>query len=121
MSDARLLSVQTGRTAPLGPDEVPSAFVKTARQGPVAVMRLGLRFGPDIGFIGFDELEWAPLVGPGLTTIAQPTDALGRLAARCLIERLQGSPSPPRQILLSGELVVRGSSRRDAAIAPGQK
>jgi LacI family kdg operon repressor len=86
-----------------------------------AVMRLGLRFGPDIGFIGFDELEWAPLVGPGLTTIAQPTDALGRLAARCLIERLQGSPSPPRQILLSGELVVRGSSRRDAAISPVQK
>jgi len=42
MSDARLLSVQAGRTAPLGPDEVPSAFVKTARQGPVAVMRLGL-------------------------------------------------------------------------------
>ncbi len=42
MSDAFLLSVQTGRTAPLGPDDVPSAFVKTARQGPVAVMRLGL-------------------------------------------------------------------------------
>jgi MOSC domain-containing protein YiiM len=42
MSDARLLSVQTGRAAPLGPDAVPSAFVKTARQGPVAVMRLGL-------------------------------------------------------------------------------
>ena len=79
----------------------------------IAVMRLGLRFGPDIGFIGFDELDWAPLVGPGLTTIAQPTDALGRLAARCLIERLQGSPSPPRQILLSGELIVRGSSRRN--------
>jgi LacI family kdg operon repressor len=80
-----------------------------------AAMRLGLRFGSEIGFIGFDELDWAPLVGPGLTTIAQPTDALGRLAARCLIERLQGSPSPPRQILLSGELIVRGSSQRDAA------
>jgi len=77
-----------------------------------AVMRLGLRFGPDIGFVGFDELDWAPLVGPGLTTIAQPTDALGRLAARCLIERLQGSHSPPRQILLAGELIVRGSSQR---------
>lgn len=83
-----------------------------------AMMRLGLRFGADVGFIGFDELDWAPLVGPGLSTIAQPTDALGRLAARCLIERLQGSPSPPRQILLSGELVVRGSSRRDAGVAP---
>lgn len=42
MADALLLSVQTGRTAPLGPEAVPSAFVKTARQGPVAVMRLGL-------------------------------------------------------------------------------
>jgi len=42
MSGARLLSVQTGRSAPLGPDAVPSAIVKTARQGPVAVMRLGL-------------------------------------------------------------------------------
>ena len=42
MSDACLLSVQTGRGAPLGPDAVPSAFVKTARQGPVAVTRLGL-------------------------------------------------------------------------------
>ena len=78
-----------------------------------AVQRLSLRFGPDIGFIGFDELDWAPLVGPGLSTIAQPTDALGQLAARCLIERLQGSPSPPRQILLQGELIARGSSRRE--------
>src|SRR5580765_350121 len=42
MSDAHLLSVQTGRTAPLGPDGVPSAFVKIARQGAVAVTRLGL-------------------------------------------------------------------------------
>jgi len=42
MSDALLLSVQTGRTAPLGPDSVPSAFVKTSRQGAVAVTRLGL-------------------------------------------------------------------------------
>lgn len=39
---ALLLSVQTGRTAPLGPEGVPSAFVKTARAGPVAVTSLGL-------------------------------------------------------------------------------
>jgi MOSC domain-containing protein YiiM len=39
---ASILSVQTGRAAPLGPDHVPSAFVKTARTGAVAVMQLGL-------------------------------------------------------------------------------
>ena len=39
---AQLLSVQTGRIAPLGPDQVPSGFVKTSRQGAVHVGRLGL-------------------------------------------------------------------------------
>ena len=75
-----------------------------------AVARLGWRFGEDLGFVGIDETEWAPLVGPGLSTIAQPTDALGRLATTCLLERLQGMDLPPRQILLPGHLVVRRSS-----------
>ena len=75
-----------------------------------AVARLGWRFGQDIGFVGIDETDWAPLVGPGLSTIAQPTDDLGRLAISCLMERLQGVQLPPRQILLQGRLVVRGSS-----------
>ncbi|MFZ2295050.1 MAG: substrate-binding domain-containing protein, partial [Polaromonas sp.] len=51
-----------------------------------------------------------PYIGPGLSTIAQPTDELGRLAAGCLIERIKGVDLPPRQILLSGQLLARGSS-----------
>ncbi len=81
-----------------------------------AVARLGWQFGRDLGFVGFDETEWAPLVGPGLTTIEQPTDDIGRLATNCLLERLQGRDFPPRQILLAGRLVERGSS----AAAPGR-
>lgn len=74
------------------------------------VARLGWRLGEDIGLIGFDDAEWAPLIGPGITTIAQPTDDLGRMAARCLIERIGGFDPPPRQILLSGKLTARGST-----------
>jgi LacI family transcriptional regulator, kdg operon repressor len=73
--------------------------------------RLGWRLGADLGLVGFDEIDWAPLVGPGLTTIAQPTDDLGRLAASCLLERLNGLVLPPRQILLPGRLIERGSSQ----------
>ncbi len=76
-----------------------------------AMARLGWRFGEDLGFVGFDDPEWASLIGPGLSTIAQPTDAIGRAAASCLIERLRGLQGPARQLLLPGELVVRGSSR----------
>jgi LacI family transcriptional regulator, kdg operon repressor len=75
-----------------------------------AVAHLGWTFGRDLGFVGIDDTEWAPLVGPGLTTVAQPTDALGRLATACLLERLHGLAVPPRQILLQGQLAVRGSS-----------
>ena len=39
---AVLVSVQTGRIAPLGPEKVPSGFVKIARLGEVAVTPLGL-------------------------------------------------------------------------------
>ena len=77
-----------------------------------AVGRLGWRFGNDLGFVGFDETDWAPLVGAGLTTIAQPTDDIGRVATSCLLERLRGGDLPPRQILLAGRLVPRASSRR---------
>ena len=73
--------------------------------------RLGWQFGADLGFVGFDDPEWASLIGPGLSTVAQPTDAIGRAAATCLIERLRGLDAPARQLLLPGELVVRGSSR----------
>jgi LacI family kdg operon repressor len=72
--------------------------------------RLGWQFGRELGFVGFDDTEWAPLVGPGLSSIAQPTDDLGRVAASCLLERLQGRQLPPRQILLPGQLVARASS-----------
>ncbi|HEY4066633.1 MAG TPA: LacI family DNA-binding transcriptional regulator [Burkholderiaceae bacterium] len=79
-----------------------------------AMARLKWRFGADLGFVGFDDPEWASLIGPGLSTISQPTDAIGRTAAQCLIERLQGLDAAPRQLLLPGELRVRGSSLRAA-------
>jgi LacI family kdg operon repressor len=80
-----------------------------------AVVRLGWRFGHDLGFVGFDDTVWAPLVGPGLTTIEQPTHEIGQMAATCLLDRLAGREAEPRQIRLTGRLVPRASSAR----APG--
>jgi LacI family transcriptional regulator, kdg operon repressor len=98
------------RAAPRPAAVVASNALVTLRVA-AAVTRLGWRFGADLGFVGFDETDWAPLVGDGLTTIAQPTDDIGRVATSCLLERLQGRDLPPRQILLGGRLVSRASSR----------
>jgi MOSC domain-containing protein YiiM len=42
MTSASVVSIHIGRVAPLGPDGVPSAFVKQAVSGPIAIARLGL-------------------------------------------------------------------------------
>jgi LacI family transcriptional regulator, kdg operon repressor len=75
-----------------------------------SALRVGWTFGQELGFVGFDDPEWAPLIRPGLTTVAQPTDAIGHCAAQCLLERLNGLTGPPRDSLLPGQLIVRGSS-----------
>lgn len=88
---------------------------RTALRVATAVSRLGWSLGKDVGFVGIDEASWAPLVGPGLTTIEQPTEDIGRIAVSCLLERIQGSDLPPRQVLLTGRLVPRGSSKQPSA------
>lgn len=82
-----------------------------------AVDRLGWELGRDVGLIGIDDTEWAPYVGPGISTVSQPTNELGRKAAQCLMQRVGGSSVPARQILLAGTLMARGSSRPATAPA----
>ena len=76
-----------------------------------AAAELGWQLGRDIGLVGIDDTLWAPYVGPGISAVAQPTDALGALAAQCLIERMEGLDAPARAIRLPGTLVARGSTR----------
>ncbi len=101
----RQSALQAGRRpAVLTSNGVASLRVATA------IHALGWVLGKDIGVVGVDETDWAALVGPGLTTVAQPTDALGQAAANCLIERIQGLQSPPRKVELPGTIIVRGST-----------
>ena len=108
--DAALLSLKRG--AGKKPFGVLAANAVISLRVAGASARLGWALGRDIGLIGFDDPEWAPLVGPGLSAISQPTDDIGRIATNCLFERLRGVDLPPRQILLPGTLNARGSTRR---------
>ncbi|MEY5099104.1 MAG: transcriptional regulator, LacI-family [Pseudomonadota bacterium] len=94
-----------------GPVAVLSANAVMTLQVAAACNRRGWQFGRELGLVGFDDPPWLSLVGPGLSAIAQPTDDIGHLAVRCLLERLRGEQLPPRHILLPGALMARGSSR----------
>lgn len=68
----------------------------------------------EIGLLGIDELDWCALAVPGITTLAQPTDAIGRAAVDSLMHRLEGEDrdAPPRRIDYTARLIPRGSTRR---------
>jgi LacI family repressor for deo operon, udp, cdd, tsx, nupC, and nupG len=69
----------------------------------------GLRVPQDISVAGFDDIEFAAMVQPALTTIRQPRRELGRTGALVLLDLLQGRPVKAR-VRLKTELVVRGST-----------
>lgn len=77
----------------------------------LAMKKLNLIWGKDIGFLGFDDPQWASVVGDGITTIRQPTYQIGCAAFELLLSRIQGNNDPSKALLFSGELVIRSSTK----------
>ncbi|BDT69988.1 HTH-type transcriptional repressor CytR [Comamonadaceae bacterium OS-1] len=70
----------------------------------------GLRVPQDMSVVGFDDLEAASLVHPGLTTVRQPINEMGRAAANTLLALIAGLNVATQQVSLPTELVVRAST-----------
>ena len=70
--------------------------------------RAGLDVPGRVSLVGFDDHEMA--VAGDLTTIAQPVHRQGELAARLLLEVLDGGNPPTGDVVLPTRLVVRGTT-----------
>jgi LacI family repressor for deo operon, udp, cdd, tsx, nupC, and nupG len=96
----------------VGRAERPSAVFCTSDEMAIGLMRTllssGLKVPEDISVAGFDDIEFAAVAEPALTTIHQPRRELGQAAASMLIDLLQGKPSS-RRIMLGTDLVIRDS------------
>lgn len=71
-------------------------------------VRLGLTPGRDVRVLGFDGHPFAEEAG--LSTIAQPVEAMGARAAQLLLERMRGYQGPPREVRFEPVLVERAST-----------
>ena len=78
----------------------------------------GLRVPGDIAVVGFDDIPFARLSNPRLTTVATPVVEMGRMAARALVEAVDRGVLPPAQVL-PVELVIRESSGALRPESPG--
>jgi DNA-binding LacI/PurR family transcriptional regulator len=75
-----------------------------------ALMNHGLRVPEDISVIGFDDIQGAAFHNPSLTTIRQPLQEMGAVAARILLQRIRGQATFPDVVPIHPELVIREST-----------
>lgn len=82
----------------------------------------GLRIPEDISIVGFDGNEISLAVRPTLTTLVQDHSEIGAVAARLLIERLQGrvEEDSVRTIQVAYKLEKRQSTGPPPALAGGK-
>lgn len=75
----------------------------------IAIRHAGLNCPKDVSVVGFDNLEFAELTDPGLTTVHQPAYQMGMRAARILIARIKTPELKPERVILGTELRIRES------------
>jgi DNA-binding LacI/PurR family transcriptional regulator len=68
----------------------------------------------DLSVAGFDDIFFAPLVRPPLTTVRQPKKEIGRRAMEILLGLLHGA-EVDKTVTIRGDLVIRGSTARPRA------
>lgn len=75
---------------------------------------LGLSLPGDLSFVGFDDVGLARVVTPPIATVRVPQDAIGRAAARLLLDRIAGK-TPLTSEVFETEFIHR------ASLAPPRK
>ena len=80
----------------------------------VALKQAGIRIPEDIAVVGFNNDPVSKVVEPNLTTINYPGYEMGEVAARNLINHLNGTApiNSTNRIILRSDLVIRDSSRK---------
>jgi LacI family transcriptional regulator len=75
-----------------------------------ALIEVGVHPPRDVAITGFDDIGFAALSAPPLTTVRQPADAVGAEGVRLLQQRLAGADGATQRRLFRPELVVRRST-----------
>ena len=75
----------------------------------------GMHIPDDLSVIGFDNVYFTRYMHPALSTINYPVDAMGRMAARCVLREVYGQKELDVQHRFQPRLVMRASTAAYAA------
>jgi LacI family transcriptional regulator len=77
-----------------------------------AFQEAGLRVPEDVSVVGFDDIKIAVHNNPSLTTVRQPLQKMGEIAARALLNRIEEHADWVPDIAIEPEFVVRNSTAK---------
>jgi LacI family transcriptional regulator, repressor for deo operon, udp, cdd, tsx, nupC, and nupG len=77
-----------------------------------AIREKGLTIPADISVMGFDDISFASMYDPPLSTVSQPKYELGKTAVELLMRQLDKNNNGPEDIILPHKLIIRGSTMR---------
>lgn len=72
-----------------------------------AIKSKGLNVPDDISVVGFDDIKFASIYEPALTTISQPMFEIGKKAMELLIKLINKDQLEKNQYILEDQLVIR--------------
>lgn len=93
----------------LAPDAIFAASDMMAIGAMMALKEAGRCIPSDVAVVGFDDLAVASIVEPALTTVRQPIERLGAMAAELLLDLIEDTVQGPQHVILPAQLVVRQS------------
>jgi LacI family transcriptional regulator len=85
------------------------AFNDISAMGAIRALREAkLRVPQDVSVVGFDDIRSAAYQSPALTTVRQPLEEMGRIAAETLLRRIRSAGSNDGgEIIVEPKLIVR--------------
>jgi len=108
--DAASALLDEGPTAVFCDDDIIAAGLY------LATRERELRVPRDLSVIGFDDMDFARVLGPALTTVALDAELLGGSGFELLEARMAGR-RVRRRVVLPAELLIRASTGRPPSVA----
>ncbi len=94
------------------PDAIFAVNDRKAIGAMLQLKKEGIGIGKEVGVIGFTNDPMSAIISPGLTTIAEPALEVGKQSCELLIKHISKKNFLPKNIVLSGKLIVRESTIR---------
>lgn len=106
--------VKAARQFLLMPEERPTAIFAISDIMAIGAIRgfkeKNINVPDDISVLGFDDINYAAMYNPTLTTISQPQYELGCEAMKLILMQIRGEIKHPENVVLEHKLVIREST-----------